>query len=630
MSWENYPLPAFDGGLNNKYEPYIIADNESPSCLNVYAQNLGGCETRYGSTKLNTTAVGSFTNHGLFTLRYENTGNQSMVGWWNGTMYALATTTFVTVPSAQSVYTAGNYVCQVMYQDLAFFGNGTGPNYKYNGTEFTRMGIPQPNSTPVASGTSAGTLTGTYQYKVSYMNSYVVEGDVSSNTTSITYASQVGGLTGIPVAPTSYGVAARKVYRKNVVSGTTFLLLTTLNDNTTTSFVDNTPDSSLGANAPLDQGEPPNFQFAAVHGERIFLKTPGDPLLYYTELGNPFVVKVLNFLKVGDGDGEQIRGLGVEANGVVAYKDVSPWVIFMQDSDPANWAPIKTNAKYGAAGHFSIVDYEKYQMYLGRNFEGVVGFAALEGVSVSPSLTATTISGLISDSRSDKIDPDIKLFAFNQLPKVFGIRFDNKLFYAVPYGVSATSNTRVYVFDYFQRDKERKDGAWWPMSYPFSPTYFCIYNSKLYAAVSEATGFVYRLEVPDVYSDNGAAINSYFYTKEFQTTTQEWEDTKDFRRLNLTVGTLGNWNIGVTQIIDADSGSGDRQLLDISPGGGVWGTLVWGVGLWGGGSYRKPVKIELGTSQGVKIQFKFDNANTAGRGFRILRGTLFYNNRGRR
>jgi hypothetical protein len=59
-----YPLIAFDGGLNTKYAPNIIADNESSDCKNVVYDDLGGVATRGGSTQFNTTAVGSFSGDG--------------------------------------------------------------------------------------------------------------------------------------------------------------------------------------------------------------------------------------------------------------------------------------------------------------------------------------------------------------------------------------------------------------------------------------------------------------------------------------------------------------------------------------------------------------------------------------
>ena len=64
-----YPMEAFDGGLNNKYEPNIVLDNESPDCKNVVFDDRGGVQTRQGCSQLNTAAVGSFAGDGLFTYR---------------------------------------------------------------------------------------------------------------------------------------------------------------------------------------------------------------------------------------------------------------------------------------------------------------------------------------------------------------------------------------------------------------------------------------------------------------------------------------------------------------------------------------------------------------------------------
>ena len=54
-------------------------------------------------------------------------------------------------------------------------------------------------------------------------------------------------ITNIPLGGSQ--VTARKIYR-TLAGGTTLFLLTTLNDNTTTTFLDNVADGSLGAQAP--------------------------------------------------------------------------------------------------------------------------------------------------------------------------------------------------------------------------------------------------------------------------------------------------------------------------------------------------------------------------------------------
>jgi hypothetical protein len=66
----------------------------------------------------------------------------------------------------------------------------------------------------------------------------------SSNTAT---ANQVS-LTGIPIGGAA--VAARKLYR-TVAAGSQLKLLTTISDNTTTTYTDSTADASLGANVPV-------------------------------------------------------------------------------------------------------------------------------------------------------------------------------------------------------------------------------------------------------------------------------------------------------------------------------------------------------------------------------------------
>mgnify|MGYP001401590232 CR=1 FL=1 len=76
------------------------------------------------------------------------------------------------------------------------------------------------------------------------------ETNLGTNSTPLNVGAggHIVNLTAIPLGPV--GTTARKIYR--TVAGNTgnFLLVTTINDNTTTTFADNVADSSLGAAAP--------------------------------------------------------------------------------------------------------------------------------------------------------------------------------------------------------------------------------------------------------------------------------------------------------------------------------------------------------------------------------------------
>ena len=50
-------MEAYDGGLNSKYEPQIIADNDAQSCANVVFDDLGRDSIRQRHTFLNTALV---------------------------------------------------------------------------------------------------------------------------------------------------------------------------------------------------------------------------------------------------------------------------------------------------------------------------------------------------------------------------------------------------------------------------------------------------------------------------------------------------------------------------------------------------------------------------------------------
>lgn len=627
-----YPMEAFDGGLNSKYAPNIIADNQSPDCLNVVFDDLGGVATRGGMSKFNTTTVGSFSGDGMYTARF-NDGSEKLVGWWNGTGYVVTgASTFTTIASAQSIWTAGSRVDSTMYQNLMFFGNGYSQPYKYNGTEFTRHGTTAPNSTAAStSGTAGanGAQTGDVNYKIVYVNSYAVESDVSAATTTLTVASTATvSLSAIPIAPQSFGVASRRIYRRDAGTSSTYKRVATIADNTTTTYLDAIPSASLGAAAPTDQGEPPVWKFIVTHQERLWAAKDGDSTLYYSELANPFVFKAANTIPISDGDGEVITGLAVHANMLAVSKTSSVWLIYMPDTTPANWIRVKSKSKYGAASHFAQADFQGLRMFIGQRYGKIAGFMSLAGDDTQQNSVDLSVTKVQSDSEGEVIEPDAFLFTTTAIAKACAIEFKNKLWFSVPYN-NATNN-RVYQFDYTRRAEDKTTGSWVPFTYPHGFNAFAIYGGKLYGQSATAHGFVYQLDTTS-YSDDGTAIDSYIWTKEFFGYKQHMENWKDFRLANLIVETLGSYYMNVVYRADASSGAGTTVQVDLSPGGSVWGVLVWGSGTWGANSSRSNETIYFGTLSGKRVEMKFSNQNTLNQGFHVYPMASFtYNVKGRR
>lgn len=616
---------VLDGGLNNKFERSIILDNESPDCANVVFSN-GAVATRPGTSKLNTTAVGSFAIDGLYT-RHDSDQSQTMIAWAGGSAYGLATTTFTTIPSAQSVFTTAVRVCSTEYEDHIFFGNGGVDPYKYNGTDFTRHGVPAPTSTLTAATGAAGTLTGAYVYGVTYVNSQLAEGNISPVTSTLTVAGSQINLSNIPTAPQSFGVASRRIYR-TVTSGTVYKRVTELANNTATTYTDNTSDSALGVTAPSDNGVPPKYSTIVYHQNRLFCNDPSNPnFIFYSELGEPYTWPSLNFRKVGDATGDIVRALSVHENALVVYCDRTVYLIYMQDTDPANWVEIKTRSAYGSKSPYGMFDFNNMQMFPAVQSGKFIGFAALSGQTVAPSSTLLTVTGTSADTLSERIEPDVFNFVESAIPNISSMVFKNKAWIAVTYGQGNSRNNRIYHFDFSYSDVSSDNKYSWVPFTGLSASQFTVYNGSLYFGSSLLNGFVYKVD-DSIIADDGVAINSYFWTKEFSGYKQDVNNTKDFTDINMLVDKPGDYAMNLTYKVDSDSGNGTTTNVNLNPGGSLWGTMVWGTDVWGGGTAQENVKFKLGNTTGERIQFKFDNQNVAGQRFKVHWLNFTYNLKG--
>jgi len=614
-----------DGGLDTKFAKTIIPDNESPDCANVLFEN-GAAGTRGGTTSL-AQSIGSHVGDGIYT-RHDNSGSETMVVFGGGDMYYYTGSTFATVGSAQSLFPSGSRVGATEYENYLFVSaSGITNPYKYN-ESFTRHGIPIPQSAPTATTASNGTLTGDYQWKVTYVNSNVVEGDVGSATATLAATSDSITVT-IPTAPASYGVANRKIYRTDA-GGTTFKLLTTISDNSTTSYEDNSSDSELGADAPTDQGTPPEYSFIKEHQNRLFCNDVSNGnFLWYSELANPYVFKATNFIRIGDNSGDLLKGIEVFDNGIVAFGDRGTYIVYMPDSTPSNWLVIKARTSLGSKSPYGAIAFENKVMFPATQAGKFIGFATLQGDTIEPSATFLTVSVAGSELQSDVIEPNMFDIQQTYLGNISAFSFKNRLYITVTNGDGNTENNRIWVYDYsISNLAKRKRGAWVPYT-GLNPAQFTIYDGKLYYIESTATGLVKQLETTS-YNDDGSAIDSYWESKEFSGLGGEEDLFKDFRTLQLLFDKPGAYFMNLITKVDSDKGSGDTRQVDLDPGGALWGTFTYGNDNWGGGTNQEDKRIFLGTTRGKRIAFKFSNQNTVDQRFKVHGFRFSYNIKGKR
>jgi len=619
---------GLDGGLNTNTEPAWLLDNESPSCMNVIFGD-GSVETRGGTTQLNTAAVGSFACDGLFT-RHDSSGAETMVGWWDGTFYDLQGTSFLSITSSKSVFTAGVKVSSTEYENYIFFANGEDIPRKWNGAEFTRMGIYPPSTAFTAATAATGSaLSGTYSYKMTWVNSNLVESDVGPVSNTLTAANENIALTSLPVAPISFGVNTRRLYRTED-SGTTYKRLATISDNTTTTYEDAIDDSDLGVDAPTDNGYPPVTATSLLfHQGRIFMIDTADNLVKYSEVGNPYVVKATNFLRIGDTSGDIPRVLSIHDNSILVSCKRSNWIIYMPDTDDSNWIQLRIKTAYGSRSPFGAFNFNDSVMIPATENDIFVGFAAITGQTVEPSVTLMTISATGSYLHSDKIEPDLLDVVSSQVPSIVSIVYQNKAYIALT-KTTGSINNRIYVFDFSIEGLSKKQKYSWAPWSGLSVADFTIYNNTLYYADDNATGLVFEMNTTS-YNDNGSAINSYFYTKEFGGRPGDENFTKDFRWLHLFYKLAGEWYLTINRLLDSDSEDGPGSQLWLSDDSqSIWDTSVWDFDVWSSAKTNRDTKIPLGGLRGKRIQFKFSNGNVADQYFKIVGLNLEYNLRGRR
>lgn len=617
-----------DGGLNTKFEPSIIADQDSPDNLNVVF-DAGSVGTRNGFSKVNTAAVGSFVCDGLYTRKA--TGNvETMVAFYGGTGWTLNGTSLVTIGSAQSVMTAGQRVGAAQMEGHIFIGNGGITPYKYNGTDFTRHGVPQPTNTASYVTGGAGNPNGAYTYKILFRNSGTVQGNPSAQSTTITVASTKVEITSIPVAPQSHGVASRRLYRTKT-SMTTFYLLTTLSDNTTTTYSDDTADTGLGAELTTDdKSEPPKYSTIIYHQNRLFMNDSANPeYVWYTDLNEPYTVKSTNFDIFGDGSLDNVKGFAVQDNSLVVFCERNIWVWYMPDNDPTQWIKVKAKSDYTSKSPYGVFSYNNKVGFPAMQNDKFVGIGALMGDSYETSSTELAVSTSVSDLKSDRIETDMFDIQESYVGNISSLVYKNKAYITMTKGTGNTTNNRIYVMDFSLNKFTNKGMESWARWSGLNAAQFTIYGGLLYFGSSTANGFLYK-ETPSVYADDSTAIDSYWWSKEFSGYKGDDAYNKDFRYLNILADLPGTYYMGVAYKTNSDSGTGTTVQVDLDPNQSVWGTFVWGSDPWGGGSAQGNRRIALGGARGERIRFKFSNLNTINQKFKVHWFNFTYNLKGPR
>ncbi len=500
----NLRIDNFYGGLNTRDLDSKVADNELTDVRNFNFDKRAALSIRKGFAKLNAVAIGSVPIKSLGGY-YKTSSTAEKIATAGTQIYSASSTTFSSIATG---LTSGLVFDMHQFMNKYFMANGTDACRVYNGTTTYTAGYTAPSSGVTATQGSTGVLEAkTYQYKVTY---YYEDGESNANTTATSIliaASKKIELTNIPVSA-SARVTQRKLYR-TVGDGTTFKLLTTINDNTTTTYSDNTPDSGLGADLEEDNDAPPTSAYVISHKNRMWYVPANSSTIYASKALHPEAVPSDYYWDIGKDDGDIVTGVAVNLGALVIFKQYSTWVITgdIPFGDDADMVLEKVNPTHGCVSFRTVKPAGNDLFFLTPNL----------GVQRLHRIILASTESFDAEALSSKIEDTINGLNSSYLSISHAVVYDHRYYLFVPNSTSTTCNICL-VLNLRRLDPDDETTIAWTIYDNMNFGSSCLFldgnGEYFYAGTNASTGYVYQLETGN--RDDGTAIQAYATTKYFE------------------------------------------------------------------------------------------------------------------
>lgn len=334
-------------------------DYDAVIAKNVRFDKLGRFRTRKGGEKYNDTQMGSATSIlGLHHFKYGVSGSQ-LIECWNQYIYKDNGITRTQIKDGQDT---SAYYSFVNFDDFCWINNGVNAMLKYDGTTVTNACLTAPviGTFAVADSGFAGNVNGSVYYIVTFRVSSTGQESNSfalASAPSVNVALKKVDLTDIPVSTDSQ-VDQRRIYR-TTDGGSVYdaQLLTTINDNVTTTYTDDTADVNLGALISLDHDTAPIMQKVVVHRNRGFGFEKNSSTLFFSIVNNLWywpqgqvdlsITQKLYYLYVSPDDGDCITNVVSYGENLLVFKNNSRFVLRGFDETDFQVDPIVDDERVG-------------------------------------------------------------------------------------------------------------------------------------------------------------------------------------------------------------------------------------------------------------------------------------------
>jgi len=247
--------------------------------------------------------------------------------------------------------------------------------------------------------------------------------------------------------------------------------------------------------------QPHRVYFSRLSDESIFTNaTTHTTLNNATEVPGATVFNAPNdaqFIDVNPGDGDKVTGLGVFSNILIIFKERSIYQFSIADNGTLaipDLLPITKAA--GCVSHKSIVPVENDLYFLSREGVRVIGNEA------------NYFNAIRTNILSRPIQPTIDAMKASSFEQANGVYYDNEYILTIPDSAGIIDTTIVY-------NREFKAWSIWDNINSDTFTVFKDANSNYNLLFLPTNGTQVYYFTPGIYSDDGAAINSYILSKVF-------------------------------------------------------------------------------------------------------------------
>ena len=290
-------------------------------------------------------------------------------------------------------------------------GAGTGGGYHDDGSLVAGMGAPI-NIVNRELGAGA-VLPGTYYYAMTFITSggEEITGTQSVNVVLQTVATSFNVYLYIPIG--YYGTLQRNIYRTKA-GGSTFYLLTTIADNTTTSYTDTTSDSSLSATVrPAINNECPRTYFATSANSQLYGTKDGThPTQVYATDVNNLVWDSANYIGISDhaNDNTNIEGIGSDFSNVFVGTAKNIYLLQPSTANISATSVSPLRSYVGIKSGYTVKNLPAFADFQG----GLIFVSSLNDVRIINGLDAIPVVSTVGNIRTQNFGQDMK-GTFNQV-----------------------------------------------------------------------------------------------------------------------------------------------------------------------------------------------------------------------